>query len=126
MHLPEIRADIHAEFKRATTDEERGDILAIHKTVMDQVERHIGPADIAAFRKARTEDYNLLLISESVVGENVSPQLLERATRREVAAGRMSANNDLRQLAVAGDTILTPAPRATSIWDRVRDWMRRS
>ena len=126
MHLAEIRSDIHPEFKYATTDEERGVILAIHKTVMDHAERHIGPADIAAFRKVRTEDYNLLLISESLVGENVSPELLERATRREVAAGRMSADNDLRQLAVAGDTILTHTPRAPSIWDRVRDWMRRS
>ena len=55
-----------------------------------------------AVRETRAKDYHLLLMREVLIGQNVSVELLHAITEREVQAGRMDENDELRQLAVKG------------------------
>jgi hypothetical protein len=113
-----IREEIHDEYKQASTAD-REILLATYKAVMDSVERHIGPADLETFRTTRRQDYNLLLVSECIVGEgDVSPEMLEAVTRREVAAGRMAADDELRTLGRIGGKFLAPKKPAGG-WRRL-------
>jgi hypothetical protein len=71
---------------------------------MDLVERsgNTAPENIDAFRDARVKDYRLLVIREVLIGQNVSIELLNAVTQREVQAGRMTEIDELRQLALKG------------------------
>ncbi|GEM_PF-2477738 len=112
---PRIRDEIHAEHDRAATTQERETLLSVYKTVMDAVERQMRPEDLEKFRKTRSEDYNLLLIKEATIGDhsgNINPQRMAAITRREVTAGRMSPDNELHKLAVAGAAVLTSQTKA--------------
>ena len=113
MDLPEIRKDIHAEHKRATTTADREALLGVHKAIMDAAERHIRAEDLKDFREVRSQDYRLLLIQEAIIGDNsgtINPRRMAAITRREVEAGRMAPNDEPHELAVAGATVLTPLP----------------
>jgi hypothetical protein len=128
--LRRVRDEIHQAHDEATTEQERVLCLALHKAVMDAAERNaIEPTDLVRFRKTRREDYNLLLIKEAVIGRtdgNVPPDRMASITRREVAAGRMSPEDELHKLAVAGDAILTrPAPPKAGIGARIASWFRK-
>jgi len=87
MEFKKIRDEIHEEHERATTTEERVTLLKIFTTVMDRVERSgLSPDDLEQLRAARLQDYRLLLVRESLIGENVSPDILFEVTEREIAA----------------------------------------
>jgi hypothetical protein len=105
-----LRKDIVEEHKRATTTAERVALLGLYNALMDMVERDGGftPEDKEVIKKTRREEYCLLLIKETLVDELVDPQKLEEVTRREIEAGRMTPDDDLRKLAVDGPTIPTP------------------
>jgi hypothetical protein len=120
-----IRDEIHDEYKQASTAD-RVILLDIYKAMMDIVEPNIGPADLDAFRTARRQDYNLLLISECIVGGgDVSPEAIEAVTRREVAAGRMAADDELRRLAIIGPEGLERFPvMLQHILRERRSWCR--
>ena len=77
-------------------------LLAIFKIVMDEVERHLGDENLEQFRRERAKDYNVLIVRESLIGENVSVDKLAAVTDREVGAGRMPPDHELRKLAVRG------------------------
>jgi hypothetical protein len=99
-----LREEIHDEFERARSDEERSALLAVFKAVMDLVERsgEIPPEKLDLFRETRSKDYNLLIVRECLVGENVSVEKLDAVTQREVAAGRMAGDHALRTQAEVG------------------------
>jgi hypothetical protein len=125
-----VREEIHQAHDEATTEQERVLCLALHKAIMDAAERTaIEPAKLADFRKTRLQDYNLLLIKEAIIGRsdnNVPPDKLAAITRREVAAGRMLPEDELHNLAAAGDAILTPrpAPPKTGFGARIASWFK--
>lgn len=97
------RERIHDEHAKAETSDDRAILVALHVAVMDQVERTgVEREKLDEFRKARAQDYALLIVRESTVNENVSPQLLDVVTQREVSAGRMPFDHDLKKLASAG------------------------
>jgi hypothetical protein len=102
----QVREDIVEAHKNATTEAERVLLLGIHKVVMDAVERDEGaiiPGGMDDFRKAREQDYNLLLVSEAMIGRTdgiIDPVVMRRITNREVAAGRMSPDDEMRKLAL--------------------------
>jgi hypothetical protein len=98
------RERIHDEFDAAETENEREALLGVFQAVMDQVERAgiVEPENIPAFNQARLRDYSLLIVKECVVGENVCTQTLDRVTRREVEAGRMEPDHELRRAAIEG------------------------
>jgi hypothetical protein len=126
-----IREEVHDEHERATTTAERVALLSIHKALLDKVERDtdFAPEDLETFKTTRRQDYNLLLIQEAIIGRdvadtNIDPQKLAVITEREVKAGRMTANDDLHKLAVAGAAILTPFPKPQrSRYGWLRLWM---
>jgi hypothetical protein len=97
-----IRDDIHAISERTTDIKERLILLRLYHTFMDLVERsgNIDPEKIDDFHRVRAQDYRLLLMKEILVGENVSVELLNAVTQREVQAGRMQEDDELRQLAL--------------------------
>lgn len=97
----EILAQISDEFESAKTEEMRVTLLELFKTTMDIVERNTAPEDLEQFKTARSQFYNLLLTREALVGETPSPEMLDAVTQREVAAGRMAPDDELRTLVKA-------------------------
>lgn len=130
----QAREDIHEAHDAANTEADRVLCLALHKAVMDAVERQsddaIKEGNLAEFREARQQDYNMFLIKEAVIGRTdgiIPPDRMAAITRREVAAGRMSADDGLHKLAVAADTILTPPrreARKVGIGAWIASWFR--
>jgi hypothetical protein len=107
------REEITLAHELATTEAERVLCLQLFKAVADAVERQLGPEALPDWRKVRSQYYNLLLIKEAMIGRtdgNIRPDKLAAITRREVAAGRMSPDDEMHTLAVAGDTILPLPP----------------
>lgn len=102
LNLAQTRERIHDAFAAATTEKERVALLDLHKLVMDAsaANGNVSPENMARFLEVREQDYNLLLTHEYVIGENASWELLIEVTDREVAAGRMTEGNKLRQLAL--------------------------
>jgi hypothetical protein len=120
------RADIFKDFDRATTTSEREFCLGLHKSLMDAVEQTIDPGHMDEFRKTRAQDYRLLLIKEAALGCDdgiLDPAKMAAITRREVDAGRLSADDDLHRLAVSGDMILTPHNAPSGIVAKMRGWL---
>ena len=126
----QAREDIHEAHDAADTEPVRVLCVSMHKTIMDAVEREglVEEHMLADFREARRQDYNFLLIKEAMIGRtdgNVLPDKLAAITRREVAAGRMSADDELHKLAVAGDMVLPPPrrePRGVGAW--IAGWFK--
>jgi hypothetical protein len=83
---------IHEAAERANREDERVALLAAHKAVMDIAESAgVHADDLGAFRTARRQDYNVLVINECMVGDTVCTDTAYSVTRREIAAGRMAA-----------------------------------
>ncbi|CAE6814115.1 hypothetical protein R69746_05754 [Paraburkholderia aspalathi] len=134
INTEEILAQISDEFGSAKTEEMRVILLGLFKTTMDIVERRFTPEDLEQFKTLRNQFYNGLLIREAFVGEDVSPEILDAVTQREVAAGRMAPDDELRRLAQVGVFALrdshaeqtTATTEAGSGWrNRVRTWLGR-
>jgi hypothetical protein len=99
-----VREQIHDAAEQTIDSSERVILLQVFHAVMDFVERsgNIAPEDMELFRDTRAKDYRLLLMREVLIGQNVSVELLHAVTQREVQAGRMAEDDELRQLAVKG------------------------
>lgn len=99
-----VREQIHDAAEQTVDSSERVILLQVFHAVMDLVERseNIAPEDMELFRDTRAKDYRLLLMREVLIGQNVSVELLHAVTQREVQAGRMVEDDELRQLAVKG------------------------
>ncbi|WP_143055697.1 hypothetical protein [Paraburkholderia hospita] len=103
INTEEILAQISDEFESAKSEDMRVILLELFKTTMDIVERRTATEDLEQFKTARRHFYNLLLTREAFVGEeDVSPEILDAVTQREVAAGRMAPDDELRKLAQVG------------------------
>jgi hypothetical protein len=114
----QVRKEIHDAHDVAKTEADRILCLGVHKIVMDTVERQglIEDDKLADFRKARQQDYNLLLVKEAMIGRtdgNVAPDKMAAITRREVAAGRMSPVDELHRLSSTHDPTSSPPRRKT-------------
>ena len=99
-----VREQIHDAAEQTIDSSERVILLQVFHAVMDLVERsgNIAPEDMELFRDTRAKDYRLLLMREVLIGQNASVELLHAVTQREVLAGRMAEDDELRQLAVKG------------------------
>jgi hypothetical protein len=124
------RNDIHREFDKAQTFEQRGALLAIYHAMMNIVEKSlIEQSDVEKFRLTRDQDYCLFLVKESGQGENVNSEILDQVTRREVEAGRMPPDHQLRKLALTASNlgISTTAQLHDTEQERARiSWWRRT
>ena len=98
---PAISQRITDEFTKAATSEERGNVLAIRAAAMDHVVRQLqlNGDHLEKFIDACELEYKRLLVQETLVGSSVSIDLMLAVTDREIAAGRMSEDYALRELA---------------------------
>jgi hypothetical protein len=120
-----FRDEIHHEFGKAKTSEEREFLLEAHKILNDQLERNLDdPEYIKMFQEARLKDYRLLIAQECLVGTNVSPQILDAVTRREVAAGRMAPDDELVTLGKIGSTFNLPEPNSIDTFVKPKKYLR--
>jgi hypothetical protein len=94
--------------KTAQTDEEQTALVFSFKSLMNQVEEFdlIDPSSLDHFKNVREADYKWMLSVQAMIGEHIDPDRLEYITRREVAAGRLAADDKFRELAVAGAMVL--------------------
>lgn len=111
-------ARIHELHGKATTFEERGLLLSMHIVLMNSVELAGLAKDSEAFRKMRRQDYNLLLMSEATIGQNVVPAMLLAVTRREIAVGHIDEEHEMHKLALAA-THVAPPPKQGSWLSRL-------
>ena len=97
-----IRDRLHEEHQRATTSEERATCLALFTGMMDAVARQLEPDALAKFKEARRKDYSTFIVRESTTGTEVDIAKLNVVTAREIVAGRMAPNHQLRIVAIFG------------------------
>ena len=104
---PTIVKKIQFEFRAAKNEDERAVLLGLHKSVLDMAAGRIAPDHLDKFLATRRSDYLSLLICESADGEGqIPPDVIDRITQREVAAGRMTEDDEFRKLAFAGTALL--------------------
>ena len=115
--IVDARAKVEIAFDAATSFEERGQVLAVFKAIMDEGERQLISTQgnqsqlLAAFRTARAQDYKLFIVKECTVGlhspggGDISIEMLMAVTNREIAAGRMSEDHSQRKIAVEGAAV---------------------
>lgn len=97
---------IDAAFKDSESSEQRGSLLEAFKTTMDFVEENldIDQENMDALKKNRGEHYKRLLIQEVLIGETIDIKALFKTTEREIEAGRLEREDNIRKLAVEGMT----------------------
>lgn len=97
----QIREEIISKHEQASTTDERVALLSLHKDLMDTVERQLSNSEgIEKFRKARRQEYNLLITRECLVGGSVCAETLYELTQREIEAGRMEPTHNFITIAV--------------------------
>ncbi len=122
-------------------------LLELFKTISDMWERQVAPEDLEQLKTAHRHFYNGLLTHEAFVGENISHEMLDAVTRREVFAGRMAPDDEFRTLAQVGvlmthdshaklvaiaeerqraEQASAPLASGTGWMKRIRRWMGRS
>ena len=89
------------EFEKATTSTQRAHILEIYVMSMRLVINGVDPQQKEKMEKSFQESYYLFLVLEARKGDFVDPELMEMITAREVLAGRMDANDELRTMSVS-------------------------
>ncbi|MGA7327887.1 MAG: hypothetical protein WBX25_26230 [Rhodomicrobium sp.] len=94
--------------KIAKTEEEQFSLCLAFHALMDDAEKRglIHPSQLENFKDLRKTDYLHMLSVQASIGDSIDPTLFEHVTRREVEAGRLSADDDFRKLAVAGAAVL--------------------
>ena len=106
-----IRDEIQREADGPNTPEERIVLLKLFNATLDRAEQEFAssaPEKLGSLRNIRQGDYRLLLIKEAMVGENICADTLYEITGREINAGRMSPNDELR--VTAAQRVSEPHP----------------
>ena len=105
---------------------------------MDIAETTVAPEDLKTFQGARLKHYKTFIVQEALVGENVCVETLNAITQREIAAGRMTPDEELRKTAEMGMAaphlsraeLMAMAAKQhakpASAWQHVLAWIRRN
>ena len=97
----QIREEIINKHEHASTTDERVALLSLHKDLMGGVERQLSDSvEIERFRKARSKEYNSLIIRECLIGGSICTETLYELTQREIEAGRMEPTHRFIDIAV--------------------------
>jgi len=101
--LSQLIQEVSSLWEKADTEEKRVNLLNIfdlaHRTLLPALE----DSDLKKrIEEAQSKIYNSFIVSECLIGENVSVDRLDRVTRREIAAGRMTKDHSLRDTADQG------------------------
>lgn len=103
----QFRDEIAALHDRATTQDEYVTLLNAYSNLGHLIEKVFDEERAEKIRAAHTAEYKLFLNKEALEnGERINPALLAIITAREVEAGRMDPNDNLRKLAEAGGQVL--------------------
>ncbi|HUO44162.1 MAG TPA: hypothetical protein VMT94_04515 [Burkholderiales bacterium] len=101
LNIEEILAQIAKEYSETIDPIQREALLNLHHTSLNIVQSTVSPEHLQEFLDARSKHYRGLLVSETVDAEGTtSPSELVRVTAREISAGRMNENDELRVLAL--------------------------
>jgi hypothetical protein len=91
-----VRERVHDRFDRAGSEPERVALLALYCSVMNMAEKAIAPADLEKFREIRGHGYSLLVVKESLEGDQLSLPKAQAVIARELSSGRMASDHVLR------------------------------
>ena len=94
-----IIQEVIRQWDTADTEPKRTALLQVMNATYDVLEPMMFGEDNKRFAEYRDKLYKTLLLSEVMIGENISTSRLLAVTEREVASGRMTENHTLRQLA---------------------------
>jgi len=98
-----LRQAIQDAHEATQSSTQRVELLQIFKQLMDHVATtQIAPSELAQFNELRAKDYRLLLVREGLIGDNACVETLDEITRREISAGRMAPDDELRQVTIQG------------------------
>lgn len=104
-------AALHAE---AITKEEYVALLEAHRTLVAVGEYSFDEETYSKILPIARAEYLMFLNKESMEDGLVNPVLLERVTRREVEAGRLDPDDELRKLSAAGAAVLGDSAEITA------------
>lgn len=101
--LSQLIQDVSSLWEKADTEEKRVNLL----NLFDVAHRMLLPILEDPHLKKRVEEaqsriYNSFIVSECLIGTNVSVERLDRITKREIAANRMTDGHSLRTTAIQG------------------------
>lgn len=98
--LSQLIREITSPWEKADTEEKRVNLLNIFDLAHRSLLPAIQDADLKKrIEESRTKIYNTFIVSECLIGEHISTQRLNRVTQREIAANRMTKDDDLRKTA---------------------------
>lgn len=94
--------------KEAKTEKDQVTLINITSEMADffEINNALTQQNLKTLRQVRHVTYRQMLVVQGSVDGNVDPDRMERITRREVDAGRMAPEDDLRQLAMASSMVM--------------------
>lgn len=101
-----FQQEIDRLHKESRTQDEYVTLLEAHRNLVAVAEHCFSPETCAEVRRIAASEYKTFLLAEAMEGELVNPVVLDRITAREVEAGRLAPDDDLRQLASAGGSVI--------------------
>lgn len=112
-------SDLHAQ---AATEEEYVTLMEAHRNLVLVGEVAYDAETYAKLLPIAESEYLTFLSAESMEDDVVNPVHLERITRREVEAGRLSPDHPLRELAVDSAVVLGDSAELTAHACRNGNW----
>ncbi|MBS0503957.1 MAG: hypothetical protein JSS55_09195 [Proteobacteria bacterium] len=101
-----FRDEIAALHAQDNSEEEYVELLHGHHLLRLLIDDVYDAETAKKLHQIAESEYRFFLNKEAMRGERINPDLLEYVTRREVEAGRLDEDSDLRKLAVAGAAVL--------------------
>ena len=117
-----FRDEIAALHEKATTEEEYVSLLEAHRNLVAVGKITYDDETYAKLLPITAAEYRMFLNKEAMQDGLINPVLLERVTRREVAAGRLDPNDEFRILAVAGASVLSDSSELAAHRCKNGDW----
>ena len=117
-----FREEIAAFHAHASTEEEYVTLLEAHRKLVAVGKFAYDEETYAKLLPITEAEYRMFLSKEATEDGIVNPVLLERITRREVEAGRLDPNDNLRTLAASGASVLGDSAEITAHRCKQGDW----
>lgn len=106
----------------AESEEEYVALLEAHKKLVAVAKFAFSDEKHSKILAVAIAEYKLFLNKEAIENGEINPVALERITRREIEAGRLDPNDNLRGLAVASSSILGDSANITAHRRKNGDW----
>lgn len=117
-----FRDEIAALHTVAVTEEEYVTLLEAHTQLVAVGKLSFDEGTYQKLLPIAAGEYRMFLNKEAMEGDSINPRLLARVTRREIEAGRLEPDDSLRNLAVAGASVLGDPAELTAHACRNGNW----